>query len=575
MPNMLALHEIENNKGIVRSDATSAASIRGKQYLLVIAIDDYSNVEGFGNLNNPVKDADDLVKVLTGVYDFELSEATEAQLLTDEKYEGQNIYEYQGERLRCFYNQNAINDKITNCLEEWAGKLGAHDNLLIFFSGHGVYLNNSLNLVTSDYNGQGSTRLYTSNLSSIFAKYEISENGQTKLRCQHFLLLLDCCYAGSPAFGDAEKERTTKDFSRNILAATHPTQVAKDGKAGTNSPFMAKLLAILQNEYELNAEGKYCITADQIENKLKQKRSPSNQTPYYGTLPGTDRGIGHFPFYVRHDAPPPQAPLNESLYQLNFSNLESTIYNAFDIYKNRFNVIALQNGKPETHRFLRKRIFKEMKSQSNLGDLNDPNFISDDFYAWEPIDLSATTYNNADFWQILKQVKNLNGSDEQQIKTEVLQQIALELNDRNLIILFYLKIGSDASVQKFGEQFCMLAKSLYDTYSQQNLNKLFLIFSDLRGSTPIQDMEWFESKLNKNMNIICPMALPTIKQKDINLWVNKSKLSNLLTPDRCTKLSLGNKELDFIDFLHEILPSIGFSESLKASFINQVISDRL
>lgn len=570
MPNMLAVHEIEKNKGIVRSDATSAASIRGKQYLLVIAIDDYSNVEGFGNLNNPVKDADDLVKVLTELYDFEPLNETTAQQL-EGVYKEKGVYEYHGKRLKCFYNQNASRTNIVNCLAEWSKNMGENDNLLIFFSGHGDASEDHLHLVTQEF-GDESQRITYLDLVKSFTNFEKVANGVKLKRCRHFLLVLDCCNAGSPSFAAAENKREDADFSRCILAATHPTQLAKDGLPGKNSPFMSNLLDILKNKYELIHENEYGIVAEQLAAKLAPRRMGEVQRTFYGTLPGTARGNGHFTFYTRYNAPP-QAPLNNSLYQLNFSNLAYTIREEFKIDKNRFNIIMLQNGKAETHRFLRKRVFKAIKSRSNLQGIYS---ISDDFNAWEPIDLSAVIYGNANFWQILKQVRSLKKTDDQSIKAEALEQIKGELGGKNLIILFYVKVGSNERVTEFSEKFCELAKGLYEACHQDNyLNKLFLIFSDLRGNTLTQDMEWFKSRLDPNMNIICPKAIPPIRQDDINDWVQETGLQELLSIERCAKLDLNGRELDFIDFLHEMLPLIGFNKDLKAHFIDQVISNHV
>jgi hypothetical protein len=538
-------------------------------------------VDGFENLNNPVKDANDLVKVLTSIYDFELPDVAKSILL-EGIYDGKEIYEYRGDKLKCFYNKNATRKNIMKCLANWSKEIGEDDNLLIFFSGHGHVVDGQLNLVNQEFDEEDDPITYWDLVNKHFSKYENIVGGKRIKKCKHFLLILDCCNAGNPSFGVVNNPLTDAEFSRQILAATQPTESAVDGPSGINSPFMANLLTILINEYELNHEN-YGIDAEQLAKKLKKMLFKENQTPPYGTLPGADLGKGHFTFHARYNFPSPKN-LNDSLYLLNFYNLKNTIYKDFEPKKNRFNVITLQNGKVETHRFLRKRIFKAMKGLSNSDDCEDPNYISDDFCAWAPINLNKANYNNAaDFWQILKQIKeleindhHLNEKDKKElIKNKVLEQIALELKEKNLVILFYFEIGSKDKVEKFVKEICDLVQSLYDNYKQSN-SKLFLIFSDLRGDTPILKDKWF-GNLDKNIiNIIySDSATETIKQKDINAWVNEHKEVEELFIDRFSKLSLGSRELDFIDYLHEKLPEIGFTEGLKAEFIAQVISDNL
>jgi len=87
----------------------------GNTHLFIIGIDAYKN--GISPLNNCVRDAEKLTKILTEKYHF-LKE---------------NVKE--------LYNENASLENIITQLDEYSAKLSENDSLLISFSGHGFYKN--------------------------------------------------------------------------------------------------------------------------------------------------------------------------------------------------------------------------------------------------------------------------------------------------------------------------------------------------------------------------------------------------------------------------------------------------
>ncbi|WP_250630292.1 caspase family protein [Rhodoflexus caldus] len=93
-------------------------SQKGKNYLFVVGVNKYVH---FRQLTNAVKDARDLIDVLTANYHFE------------------------PENIVTLFDEAATRKNIFDKFEYFANKLEKGDNLVIYFSGHG-YLNTRTNI---------------------------------------------------------------------------------------------------------------------------------------------------------------------------------------------------------------------------------------------------------------------------------------------------------------------------------------------------------------------------------------------------------------------------------------------
>lgn len=102
----------DKEKGLKRNSVSedSGAGPAGRNFLLVVAIDEYAHCP---KLNNCVKDAREFIEVLTDKYQFE------------------------PEHIATLYDGEATRANILARLNELKQKVKANDNLVIYFSGHG------------------------------------------------------------------------------------------------------------------------------------------------------------------------------------------------------------------------------------------------------------------------------------------------------------------------------------------------------------------------------------------------------------------------------------------------------
>ncbi|MEO0340908.1 MAG: SUMF1/EgtB/PvdO family nonheme iron enzyme [Bacteroidota bacterium] len=199
-------------------------SRQGKDYALFFAINDYRSSSKFSNLNNPIKDAEDIAKELREMYDFE-----------------------------AIVHRNPTQQKIYSELRTWRNKrFQKDDQLFVFFSGHGDFDDfvNKGYFITKD-----AQRIDLTDLGNII----------TQIPCEHILLAIDACFSGTidqevdfkgPNFRrpneneESNKNRLVQEQLRNnsrLLITSGGKQRTRDGK--DNSPFTSALLRGLRGAY--------------------------------------------------------------------------------------------------------------------------------------------------------------------------------------------------------------------------------------------------------------------------------------------------------------------------------------
>ena len=206
----------EEQKGLLsRSNGQKKLQI-GKNYLLIIGIDTYSN--GVPKLYNAVKDAEAFKQVLIEKYQFE-----EAQCIS-------------------LFNKEATRRNILKTFDDLVGRLKAEDSLTFYFSGHGEWLKSHHRgywLPADAENGERST--YLSNI-------EVLDLIKL-LKARHVFGLVDSCFSES-LFVQKNSTVPARQFfmpSRWLLTAGRLEPVS-DGIPGTHSPFAKRLLVQLQRE---------------------------------------------------------------------------------------------------------------------------------------------------------------------------------------------------------------------------------------------------------------------------------------------------------------------------------------
>lgn len=231
---------------MAQPEAGKATPVKGKDYLLLIAIDYYKNSNY--NLANPVRDANALLEILTKRYgfapgdyrEFDSDEKRDAHeqgtydLLKElpgqeDRYENDNYRVYKNGRIICLYNEAVTRGTIKRNIDVIKSKMQADDRLLIYYSGHGYEdPKDSLNLTAYDFDKTDfDTYLLVDDLLRPFSKYDN--------KCQNLLLIIDACYSGAAIFGN--KHDSSLKISREILTSCNHEQKAPDGRKFMGSPF--------------------------------------------------------------------------------------------------------------------------------------------------------------------------------------------------------------------------------------------------------------------------------------------------------------------------------------------------
>ena len=184
----------------------------GANHLLVIAIDDYVHCP---KLNNCVKDAQDLIKVLDTRYGISI----------DNKI------------LPPLFNAEATQKNIVYSFRQLAEKVRPQDSVLIYFSGHGEYdkvLKQGYWVPVEATKGGIDTYLPNSEVRVYL----------DAINSHHTFMMVDSCFSGTLFVDksvDKNIERYERDPSRWGLTSGR-NEIVSDGDAGKNSPFAESLL---------------------------------------------------------------------------------------------------------------------------------------------------------------------------------------------------------------------------------------------------------------------------------------------------------------------------------------------
>jgi WD40 repeat protein len=232
-----------------------------KNYLLVIGINNYLH---WPKLNNAVKDASDIATVLMGKYNFEFSNVT---LLQDDQATRSSIYKG---------------------LRSLIEKVSPHDNLVVYFSGHGYFdplLNEGYWIpVDAEVNSSGD---YISNTEILKVLGSINS--------QHTFLVADACFSGA-LFADSRRGYTdnVEKFKSRWGLASGRLETVSDGEMGNNSPFAKRVIQFLRE----NEKDKFAIS-ELIQYVKTQVAEDTNQTPIGNPLKALGDEGGELVFYKK------------------------------------------------------------------------------------------------------------------------------------------------------------------------------------------------------------------------------------------------------------------------------------
>ncbi|NQU57769.1 MAG: caspase family protein [Rhodospirillales bacterium] len=229
----------------------------GRYYALVIGIDKYKHLP---KLKTAVKDAEGVAKVLKEDYGFDVG------LLI-----------------------NPTRDQIIDALDEYREKLGAGDNILIYYAGHG-WLDED-----ADRGYWLPTDASATRRSRWVSNATITDTLRT-LQAKHVMVVADSCYSGtltrsaniSLRTGEYLK-RMSKKYARVALVSGGLEPVADSDGSG-NSPFARVFINALKNNTSV-------LDGTQLFSKIRRPVIlAAQQTPEYSDVRNAGHDGGDFLF---------------------------------------------------------------------------------------------------------------------------------------------------------------------------------------------------------------------------------------------------------------------------------------
>lgn len=247
--------------GFVGENLTERLLPEGKNYLLVIAIDQYEHLP---RLYNCKKDAEDLIRILTERYYFE-----PAEIVT-------------------IFDREANKNAIYRSFRDMAQRVTVQDNLLIYFSGHGEYdpvFKQGYWIPVDAQKGEYYQYIPNSEIRTFLSAID----------SHHTFLMVDSCFSGSlfaAGTGKNVSRRYERDPSRWGLTSGR-NEIVSDGKPGDNSPFAESLL------YRLGTSTKSMGVQELCAYVLEYVEANSSQTPIGEPLLIGGHKNGQFVFHPR------------------------------------------------------------------------------------------------------------------------------------------------------------------------------------------------------------------------------------------------------------------------------------
>lgn len=255
------------DRDLVRKDrqSSNAASPRGTNYLLAIAINDYLHCS---KLNNAVRDAEAFIALMTSRYNFEAKHVTFIK------------------------DTEATKKRIESAFDDLIDLVEPQDNLIVYFSGHGRHHERRGGFWVPVEAGQGD-KDWPDYLSNVLIKDYLS-----KIKSFHTFLIADSCFSGS-LFIDRSMEkfsgaRRDTDPSRWGLTSGKK-EIVSDGRPGHHSPFAAALLGILKKADKPLGVVSLC---DQV---MEIVTANDHQTPMFSPLKVEGHQYGQYVFYFRDE----------------------------------------------------------------------------------------------------------------------------------------------------------------------------------------------------------------------------------------------------------------------------------
>ncbi|MGH1338024.1 MAG: DUF7477 domain-containing protein [Aureispira sp.] len=236
------------------------ASTGGNYHALLIGVQNYEDF-AIDDLNEPVGDCKELANTLINDYTFERSNVHQLNNPTKEQILDKLIY-----------------------LQE---RLDKKDQLLIFYSGHGVVKNEIGYWLPADADKNSRVKW--------FSNAELRDYVNS-INTQHTLVIADACFSGSIFTGGY---RNVTEFACAEMEKI-PSRRAMTSGANTVVPDNSVFFEYLIKKLKENDNS--CLSAETLYSKVKPAviyNSPNNHIPQFGVMPQTGDEGGNFIFRRR------------------------------------------------------------------------------------------------------------------------------------------------------------------------------------------------------------------------------------------------------------------------------------
>lgn len=238
-------------------------NIRGNNYLIGIGIDQYVHCTP---LSNAVRDVQEFVKIMHEKFDFE------------------------PDYTQTLYNEAATEANILQVFRTLAVEVEPEDTVVIYFSGHGEYINEIQQGFWVPVDAEPDTDAHYIENSTIIARLNA-------IKSKHIFLISDACFSGTLFLNTRSISKKVREDlpSRWGLTSGHQ-ELVSDGTAGGHSPFAASILKTLKQKHTERSLGveEFCFEVKQ----LASRKAP-NQTPISGQLNVKGNEYGQMIFHLK------------------------------------------------------------------------------------------------------------------------------------------------------------------------------------------------------------------------------------------------------------------------------------
>lgn len=268
---LLALSESEKKGMLLSMSPTVTYKTEEKYYALIIGNSEYEDKK-IDDLIAPVNDAKALNNVLETKYGFE------TVLLLD-----------------------ASREEIFDGIQEMITKLNREDNLLIYYAGHGMYIQEQEQGYWLPIDADKNKRSKWINTQSIVSEVKLVE-------AKHILLIVDSCFSGSLTKssstnknlniekGDKKWERLKLKKARWLISSGG-TETVDDADGSGHSYFARKLIDTLRENESGQVLSSYNIFEPIFDYVINN--SPVKQTPERKVIIDTGHDGGDFLFFAK------------------------------------------------------------------------------------------------------------------------------------------------------------------------------------------------------------------------------------------------------------------------------------